>query len=45
MAIQTGGMEYLRSIALLLAAHDGLITLTTDDEDYISKALNHELAP
>jgi len=45
MPMQTGGMEYLRSIALLLAAHEGLIVLSNDDEDYISTALNHELAP
>ena len=44
MAVQTSGMEFLRSITLLLAADQGVIALTTDDEDYIAKALNHDLA-
>jgi len=44
MAVQTAGMEFLRSIALLLAADQGVITLNADDEDYIAAALNHDLA-
>ena len=44
MSVQTGGMEYLKVIALLLAKEHLLITLSEEDETFISEALDHALA-
>ena len=40
MSVQTGGMEFLKSIALLLASDQGLIVLSAEDEAFISQALS-----
>jgi hypothetical protein len=43
MAVQTCGIELFRAIALMLASHEGLITLSEADEAFISGALDHAL--